>query len=401
MPVRYQLVKSGENNKSIDAVRTIAALLVVMEHVRALMFQDWAGASHTPVNAVFYFITGLGADAVVVFFVLSGFWVGGSVLRSTSRNRFRWRDYLISRGARLWIALIPAVLLTVLLASIGLAFFPSTDVFGGHPGYHSLVDGDIEEDIKPLVVLGNLFFLQGIAVPVIGTNGPLWSLAYEFWYYVLFPALLVAVTRGSVVRRLLHAAVGIAIAVMVGGEILALFPVWLLGAAIAYFRVQIAAFLRRMHAKASLLQLAGGILLLAAIAFVDVSGWPAPVSAWVVAIPAALFIATLVNDVAMNNWWFAPLRGASEYAQVSYSLYVMHLPVAIFGFALLMPFASDRLQPTPFALMAYVAVILVLMILGWTFGWLTELRTAQLRRSLDLVLPGRKPAPVGPHVPGA
>lgn len=32
-------------------------------------------------------------------------------------------------------------------------------------------------------------FLQTRFTPVFGSNGPLWSLFNEFWYYVLFPAL--------------------------------------------------------------------------------------------------------------------------------------------------------------------------------------------------------------------
>jgi peptidoglycan/LPS O-acetylase OafA/YrhL len=35
--------------------------------------------------------------------------------------------------------------------------------------------------------VGNLAFLQTIAVPIFGTNGPMWSLANEFWYYLIFP----------------------------------------------------------------------------------------------------------------------------------------------------------------------------------------------------------------------
>ena len=39
----------------------------------------------------------------------------------------------------------------------------------------------------------NAFFLQTIVGPTFGSNGPLWSLAYEWWYYVLFPLALGAV----------------------------------------------------------------------------------------------------------------------------------------------------------------------------------------------------------------
>lgn len=382
-------MKPGENT-SINAVRTIAALLVVMEHVRALMFQDWDNVPHTALNAAFYFITGLGADAVVVFFVLSGFWVGGSVLRSVGRGQFQWREYFISRGSRLWIALVPAVALTAVLASIGVATFSWTDILSGHPGYHSLVTPEIGDTITPLVLLGNLFFLQGIAVPVVGTNGPLWSLAYEFWYYILFPAILIAVLRGSAAKRLLHGVVALAIALMVGPDILALFPVWLVGVLVAYYQSRISAFLDGLSARAAILRVLTALFLLASVATAEVLSWPAPLSAWAVALPSALFISTLVKDTRLDSPWFAPLRGAANYAQASYSLYVTHLPIAIFAFALLLPFASDRFSPSPAALLAYAIALMALLAFGWAFAWATEFRTPWLRRTLNRIIPGRK-----------
>src|ERR1035441_502485 len=52
---------------------------------------------------------------------------------------------------------------------------------------------------------GNLFFLQSVVSPVFGSNGPLWSLSYEFWYYILFPVLMIAATSWAGVRsRLLY-----------------------------------------------------------------------------------------------------------------------------------------------------------------------------------------------------
>jgi hypothetical protein len=43
-----------------------------------------------------------------------------------------------------------------------------------------------------MTFLGNLCFVQTVSVPVYGSNGPLWSLANEFWYYVMFPLGAVA-----------------------------------------------------------------------------------------------------------------------------------------------------------------------------------------------------------------
>jgi peptidoglycan/LPS O-acetylase OafA/YrhL len=45
------------------------------------------------------------------------------------------------------------------------------------------------DHLGPEVLLGNLVFLQAILVPTWGSNGPLWSLAFEFWFYIWFPTL--------------------------------------------------------------------------------------------------------------------------------------------------------------------------------------------------------------------
>jgi len=58
---------------------------------------------------------------------------------------------------------------------------------------------------KILPLPANVFFLQTITVPVYGSNSPLWSLANEFWYYLLFPLLLLAPQRGWLKGGLLFA----------------------------------------------------------------------------------------------------------------------------------------------------------------------------------------------------
>jgi len=59
-------------NLSINALRALAALAVMAQHGRNLLFEDYRQAAHTPLTAAFYLVTGLGGAAVMVFFVLSG-----------------------------------------------------------------------------------------------------------------------------------------------------------------------------------------------------------------------------------------------------------------------------------------------------------------------------------------
>lgn len=65
---------SPEFSGFLDFVRWMAALLVVLQHIRYLWFAEYADIQNkTILFKLFYFLTGFGSEAVMVFFVLSGF----------------------------------------------------------------------------------------------------------------------------------------------------------------------------------------------------------------------------------------------------------------------------------------------------------------------------------------
>ncbi|MDQ0917493.1 acyltransferase family protein [Paenibacillus sp. V4I5] len=73
---------------------------------------------------LFHFYVPLpGSQAVMVFFVLSGYFISSSILKAISENRWSWSDYLLRRVTRLWIVLLPALLLTYVIAKIQLGLF--------------------------------------------------------------------------------------------------------------------------------------------------------------------------------------------------------------------------------------------------------------------------------------
>jgi peptidoglycan/LPS O-acetylase OafA/YrhL len=136
----------------------------------------------------------IGNEAVMIFFVLSGYLVGGGVLRALSRNTWSWRDYLIKRLTRLYVVLIPALLLGVALDFAGLYLRPSpTSIYAGPPGQTLL--HDVADRLTLPVIAGNAVFLQGARVRTAGTNVSLWSLTNEFWYYIAFQVLLLALSK--------------------------------------------------------------------------------------------------------------------------------------------------------------------------------------------------------------
>lgn len=162
----------------IDVTRAIAAFVVVVSHAQQLIIDR----PLTPgvVHRLLSILTTQGHNAVVVFFVISGFWIVRSVVRSG--EGFSYKDYLIARGTRLWIVLLPALAIGGGLDLIGSSFFPSP-FYEGVQGSVALTY-DVASRLSATTLLGNIIFLQDIAVPSYGSNGALWTLACEFWYYV-------------------------------------------------------------------------------------------------------------------------------------------------------------------------------------------------------------------------
>jgi peptidoglycan/LPS O-acetylase OafA/YrhL len=98
----------------LDAFRALAAFAVLYSHCRtSFLWSVSPGMVLSIPSRVMYFLSGFGEEAVIVFFVLSGYLVGGTVIRSVRERRWSWRRYLLQRGTRLYVVLIPALFLTL------------------------------------------------------------------------------------------------------------------------------------------------------------------------------------------------------------------------------------------------------------------------------------------------
>ena len=186
----------------LDLLRFVAAFSVLLGH----MDQDGLVMNWMPL-ALF------SHDAVIIFFVLSGF----IIFFSTTSRASTWRQYAVARLSRIYSVALPSVALCVLLAA-WLSHQPGFDP----KQFNNYTQPSIWHTVSSLLFL-NQSWLNEADVPL---NNPYWSLCYEVWYYVLFGAFFFL--RGR--QRWFWTAVAAAIA---GPAILVLLPVWLMGAWLA------------------------------------------------------------------------------------------------------------------------------------------------------------------------
>ncbi len=136
---------------TFNLIRACAAIVVLVGHVRNQFYVNFQTLEKpTILDKTAVFIGGLGHSAVIVFFVLSGFFISSSIFRMLEQNKWSWKKYLVARFSRLYTVLIPALMLTWLW-----------DVLG-HRMLGAEFNSSYLQNDQGSIFFGNLFFLQKI-----------------------------------------------------------------------------------------------------------------------------------------------------------------------------------------------------------------------------------------------
>ncbi|RZK11109.1 MAG: acyltransferase [Flavobacterium sp.] len=195
-----QLTKTkGSKFLFLDGLRGLAALYVMIGHARWLLWEGYQNFTTHPDNyshfdkALMYFFSFFkwGHEFVLLFFVLSGFVIHYSYstkLKDNQNAKLNFTQYFYRRAKRIYPPFLLALLLTFLLDWTGRVM--NYSIYNGTSPYElmNVHIGNTPHDAKTLV--GNVLFLYKDFVPIFGTNGPTWSLKFEWWFYVFYPAFL-------------------------------------------------------------------------------------------------------------------------------------------------------------------------------------------------------------------
>jgi peptidoglycan/LPS O-acetylase OafA/YrhL len=372
----------------LDLLRGLAALLVLGEHWRNLFFIDYRDVTaHRKALLLPYLLTTAGHQAVVIFFVLSGYLIGGSVLRSLRTGTWSWRLYMTHRLVRLWLVLIPGLLLCLLCDETAMGLHLAPLLYGGINLNHMTIY-PIASVISFKIFLGNLFFVQGWGTPVLGTDNALWSLSLEFWYYVLFPlGVMVLARRSSVGMRVVCVAALAVLALLLNRGIFLYMPIWLLGVVLLFLPTP---------------RIANGLRWVAAALYVPVvfylavgrnlPGLWADSLLGLVTLPFVWVLLSARSRADASLWWVRAARGLSRF---SFTLYVVHVPF-LFFMAALGP-RDGRWAPTAPHVLVALGMLAATLAYAYAVAWATEFRTDTVRRFVERRLGLAKQPLPSPH----
>lgn len=338
----------------LDVLRLAAALTVFLAHTATY----WNPALVGPMQHVAH-------QAVVVFFVLSGYVVAHATRRTGDAATFA-----AARLSRLYSVVVPALLLTAACWPLGRELDPAL-----YAAYAK--DGAALRYVASGLFLNETWFLN--AYPP--SNTPFWSLGYEGWYYVL--AGVVAYVGSWRWKILLLALCG----VLAGPKVLLLLPVWLAG---------VAAFLARGRMRMPRTVSAVGLVLCSGAAWYCMSNLPdipAPLGAepWffsgrsgsdaLIGLILGLMIWFFDHAFATLPVHSSVLAVIRNCASHTFSLYLYHAPLVILSVALVPPLGMSLQE----SLLVMGAILLVIVILGAITEGMRDLWRRAISRLFEVV----------------
>jgi len=345
-------------------VRWISAFVVLLGHARSFLFKPYKQIDDPGViDAIFYALTNLQNEAVISFFVISGYLIGGKLLEYYRRGQVPVRKYIIDRLVRLYIVLLPILGLVYLVSALGFCDTPSASQW-----------------------ITSLFYMQHILADVTSCNIPLWSLANEFWYYLIGLLFVIGLLHS---KTLSFVGLFLVFLVLTQDEItrenvLLSFPMWLLGVYV--------------HSQKHAHRFKVGIIISCVIFIITLALSRSHlidnlffVRDTSIAIGLFLVLISLRSSKAKKA--IAPEFGRFM-ASFSFSLYLIHWPLLLIIQKLLIKNGLSVYQypGTVYAYLTYIGVCLTCLIAAYGFSLLTERNTGSLRTLILRLLTGGKAA---------
>jgi peptidoglycan/LPS O-acetylase OafA/YrhL len=344
------------NLLSLTRLRFFAALWVVFYHWRAPWDFDVDATTQ---------LLAMGRFGVDLFFILSGFVLAHVYLRAREEGRFNFARFLVARFARIWPLHIAVILFLLLVWFVAAA-----------------LEVPFEADRFAVADLpANILMIHawGFA-PDLSWNGPSWSISAEWFAYLTFPAYLMT-ALGLKHRPWLL--LGIAAVLFFALDqlhlrlfsetlpmaterfgVIRIIPEFLIG--IGLYRLGQAYVLPRPVARYAFIGVLAVYLLAAHFAWDD----------RVIALLGAPIIFLLAE---LDRHKGETRTGAMSYlGDISYSVYMIHVPFFMVGFNLLQDVLGVVDQTVSWPVLLMMLVVMIGVSAG-TYEWIERPARTRLR----------------------
>jgi len=318
----------------LEAVRGGAALYVFLVHFMFMYFIDR--------TSLFSILFSFGQEAVILFFLMSGFVIQYSYIK----NKSNFKTYFKKRFFRIYPLFLIAILMVVI---------------------NNIIEG-IKIDYKTL--FGNLLMLQdaafflkpGIIVDTF-ENSALWSLSYEWWFYMLFIPVSSFKNKNQVATLIIVISTILYFIYPIQlFRWLTYFSIWWSGVILADLYV-----LNQLNLKNILKKIVLSVLLFPTLSvifksfqepFVSIGFYP------IIEVRhffSAIFFIMLAFIWRKKKWmgynFFKPLESIAPF---SYGIYVLHIPIiTIFG--------SIVINHIKYILIQFTLITLIVLLIAYFF----------------------------------
>lgn len=359
-------MKNEECSSFLNLSRWISSFFVLIFHLRNQFFSSFEYRyEHFFEMNLFHFLTNLGGPAVSVFFSISGLLIGERVLAQTLADSFNPKTYFIDRFTRIYIVLVPALLLTLLLDGLQLSFFK----WARTP--------DISAQFTAANFFGNLLMLQSFAVKAFGSNGPLWSLSYEWLFYICFPLHCHLIFKRKLTFWNITLLIFTSVFFFYNHATFYFYAAWLTG--ILVRNRKCVAFLTPIRRLLIPLNI---VLLIFLVPLFDKK----PSLAYVLySLNFSVLLSYILNP-NLELWKAARLflsksaRFNHQLAECSFSLYLIHCPIIYFLIPL--TFGQRPLKNTVFDYLIFSFLACIVVIVAFVFSLLIEQKRYAVRNKL-------------------
>jgi peptidoglycan/LPS O-acetylase OafA/YrhL len=328
----------------MDVLRGVSALVVAVVHAFQIFIIPYCGYWTYP-----HLLTSLVATyAIVAFFIVSGFMIHLSVRRHRANGGFNSYGFARARILRIYPPLIVAILITIVVYLVISGF-----ALHGSESYRLGGELNVVRESATLewsAIPSTFFLLYGAvpeAPPPLNMDGALWTLGYEWWFYIL--AFLTARLLNGINWRTIVPLVLVVLMLIYGRNIMFLqfLLIWASGFALGFFYARGLIFAKR---AGGLIFLLAAVLLVVAVfvgrlnlgsliltpLYSEASNWIMTITGMIFTLGIGLIIRRIdASDICLPRL----LTGTASF---SYTIYVIHYPLLLLSYSLLHPLTHGK-----------------------------------------------------------